>query len=192
VTEDSRISRRDALRKAALVGAVAWTVPTIQTVNLQRALAQTQSPPGTCTKFRIQRTQSGLPDCTSVGAESCLVDTPFACFESNQDPFSCDAISGNPQVPDDDEWVICLDEGCEVEGVGLKSTTSCLCSPAMQSPSDPTCTQQGMPVLDHPTSTWEGWCVDANNCLHIPRAKRKSNGNAIRTDHVDVIVCCPA
>ncbi len=52
----NRVTRRQALRRFAAVGAVAWAVPTVQTVNMTRAFAQTQaSDPKVCSWFRISK-----------------------------------------------------------------------------------------------------------------------------------------
>ena len=112
------------------------------------------------------------------------------------DPSSCNPINlARPTpilTPNGADWVICLDPGCEVEGVGLKAATYCLYSP--QNPSDH---KKGLPVVQT-NATWGttapgSWYVDANNCLHVTRLKQKIKGVFKYADnsHVDVITCCP-
>lgn len=174
------ISRREALKRAAILGAAAWTIPAVQTINMRRAYAG--SPGCTFSHFRIEGGR-----CQSVGSESCL--------PANSDPNSCDPINttlANPiSTPDGAEWVICLDAGCVVEGVGLKSGSprsagGCLYSGPGATP------LHGAPV-SNATLSWEGWSVDANGCLHIPRMLRTKRGVArpIDNSHADVVVCCP-
>lgn len=181
---DRSISRRDALKKGALVGAVAWSVPVIQSVT-NKASAQT-SPNTICSKLRIQ--DGG---CGTVGSQSCL---PSLADQNCCDPINTSAAT--PILdPDDAESVICLDPGCEVEGVGLKSAQECLFSP--QNPANP---NQGLPVPDEPPAEdgdvrWSGWFVDASNCLHVPRMEEFDSGDNLwkpkANGHIDVIVCCP-
>src|SRR3990170_4777320 len=111
--DEHSINRREALKKAAVVGAVVWSTPVIQSVS-SRANAQTVSPNNICSKFRIEG-----GSCTTVGAQSCL---PSLSDQNCCDPINT-AVTTPMQTPENGEWVICLDAGCEVEGVGLKAAT---------------------------------------------------------------------
>ena len=61
-TDQPGIDRRDLLKKAAVAGAVAWSVPAIQTLNMPEALAAVGSPGETCFTVRIDRHGCSSPN----------------------------------------------------------------------------------------------------------------------------------
>ncbi len=82
------LTRREMLKKAALVGAVAWTAPIVGSFNAP-AFGQVTSPPCDCNVTPCH----GLDDCGGVGTPcNCLPSVEGDCFCHNSSP--CD----NPQI----------------------------------------------------------------------------------------------
>jgi hypothetical protein len=194
-----QLDRRQALKRAAAVGGALWVVPAVQSINMSRAFAASLT--NVCSNFRIQNGGDEEDDdddgrapglggkCFSVRGIRCP-EMPYT------DPSSCAPINtGRPtpiSTPEGADWVICLDAGCEVEGVGLKQGNQCL-----YSPQNPMHHNQGLPVVKG-DRRWGAssvtWYVDANNCLHVTRLEKQSPRGFWRlTDisHLDVISCCP-
>ncbi len=73
---DGGLTRREMLKKAALVGAVAWTVPIVGSFNTP-AFGQVQSPPCDCSGPACR----GADDCGGVGKNcNCLATVEGDCF----------------------------------------------------------------------------------------------------------------
>jgi hypothetical protein len=71
--EPQGIDRRQMLKRVAAAGAVAWTVPAIQTLNMSKALAQVGSPGDVCYTVKLENT------CESPSANSNLAQS-FGCL----------------------------------------------------------------------------------------------------------------
>jgi len=104
-SRDSGISRRSALKRIGAVGAAAWVVPAVQTLNMPKASAQTAggSPRTVC--YCVKWDPSQTPRC-SEGPGQCDV-----CTE--------DSVAGgcSPQrftvvQNADGTWTVTLNDGC--------------------------------------------------------------------------------
>jgi hypothetical protein len=121
----SEISRRTALRRIALVGGAAWAVPTVQTLNMARAKAQTTggSPLTVC--YCVKWDPDESPMCHE-GPGQCNVCTD-------------DSVEGGCSPPQftvtqnaDGTWTVTLNEGCTfLEGHAVSKCASELCEPAI-------------------------------------------------------------
>ena len=182
-----QLDRREALKRAAAVGGALWVVPAVQSINMSRAFATSAS--NVCNNFRIE---GGKCSVITKKTGSKCASMPYT------DPSSCAPINTAKtkpiSTPSGADWVICLDAGCEVEGVGLKAGDQCL-----YSPQNPLHHDQGLPVIPpNGKARWGAssltWYVDTNRCLHVTRLEQKNNKgkwNTIDNSHVDVITCCP-
>ena len=178
-----QLDRRAALKRAAAVGGALWVVPAVQSINMSRAFAASAG--NVCSNFRVSGGQ-----CSRVPPGNRCPTMPYT------DPSSCTPINTartKPiSTPKENDWVICLDAGCEVEGVGLKAADNCL-----YSPQNPLNHNQGLPVIRSDVrwgATAPTWFVDANNCLHVTRLEEKNRrGEWVpkNSAHADVITCCP-
>jgi hypothetical protein len=119
------ISRRSALRRIVIVGGAAWAAPTVQTLNMARASAQTAggSPRSECYCVKWDPTES--PNCHE-GPGQCNVCT-------------ADSVEGgcSPQrftvtQNADGTWTVTLNEGCSfLEGHSVSKCGRNLCEPAI-------------------------------------------------------------
>jgi hypothetical protein len=180
-TPGNRISRRQALRRAAVAGAVAWTVPAVQTINMSRAFAQTQmSQPLVCSWFRITAGEQ-----TVGGGGSGVCGPPSAsdsCL-SSVGAGDCAPVLGTPSAPAGAGWSACLAAGYLVQEVALTDAAgNCWRSPV--SASDP---QVGDPVQNGGGGAWAGWSA-AGGCLYLPQPT-DGVGSPVGVAHVDVMAC---
>ena len=113
------ISRRQALKRIAAAGAVAWAVPTVQTINMSRAFAAT-SPQQVC--YRIKVEEGGSCQ-TGIGANDCLDPSSFEGNLLNTTGGCSHFVS--LVESSDHEWVVTVDQGCEVIGATVKAGTTC-------------------------------------------------------------------
>ena len=100
MTEDNRdpVSRRQAIKRIAAAGTVAWTIPAIQTFNMSRAYAQTQtSPVMVCSWFRITSndTTPGALDGTCGEA----IGPYDSCLSATSDSVDCGPVNATPVTP---------------------------------------------------------------------------------------------
>src|SRR5712691_10085135 len=108
----NRVTRRQALRRIAAAGAVAWAVPAVQTINMTRAFAQTQaSNPKVCSWFRISR--GDLAAGGAAGACGGPITSSDSCL-SAVGPIDCSPVLQVPTTPSGSSWTICLGQGYEV------------------------------------------------------------------------------
>jgi len=175
-----RLSRRQALRRIGAAGAAAWTVPAIQTIGMNRALAQAGpgSPPlGECGNARVLL-EGGceLPNFNpnaGCGGQSCLAganpNAPSACGSI------VSAIAANGA-----DWVICIAPGCRFEEISVAAAGACWAG-------------AGPPACGGDSSfDWDGFTV-SGGCATIKRPTALNpQGRLITHDisHVDVVICC--
>src|SRR5712691_6932323 len=109
----NRVTRRQALRRIAAAGAVAWAVPAVQTINMTRAFAQTQaSNPKAYSWFRISR--SDLAPDGSIGACGGPISPTDTCL-SSVGANDCSPVLGTPSTPSGSDWTVCFGLGYEVQ-----------------------------------------------------------------------------
>jgi hypothetical protein len=127
-TEDEQgIDRRQLLKRAAAVGAVAWTVPAIQTINMTHALASVGSPGDIC--YTIKFEADGK--CESAGGN---LEKSFSClWDFDPDIIVTDTDGGcmkaTLQIMANGEWHVTLAAGCYLVA-GFTKATSDACQPA--------------------------------------------------------------
>jgi hypothetical protein len=179
---DDRIDRRQALRRIAGAGAVAWSVPAVQTLNMSRALAQAQtSIPTTCSWFRISA--NGRTPIENDGI--CTgVDDHDSCLSTTGSNTDCSPVVGIPLTPSRSGWTVPLGPGYEIIEVALSAEPAC-----WRSTQDPNDHSRGMPAQDaQGAGSWPGWSV-FQGYLQIPQPDGGFDPIAIH--HVDVIACLP-
>ena len=178
---DTRMDRRQALKRLGAAGAIAWTVPVIQAIDMPKAMARSETgsaPPPGCGNARIN--EGGgceLPNFTSggCGGQSCLSGA------NPSGPSACGSIV-SAGASNGADWVICLAAGCQVQEVSVSAAGSC-----WDAPGSPTC-QGNNPHV----STWGGFSV-SGNCLSISRPTFVNDkGKTVQIDisHVDLVICC--
>ncbi|MFB3738470.1 MAG: hypothetical protein ACE14W_05850 [Candidatus Velamenicoccus archaeovorus] len=168
MTEEQRpdgITRRQALKRMAAAGAVAWAVPTVQTLNMARASAQVGSPPPGCVQFRV-----------NPGGTCGNVNPINSCFDNSvtDDCAPFDSATANSGA----DWIICLKSGCTLQAgdsVSLSASGAEWCTPGET----------------NDIGTWElpGYVV-SGNCITVNRPRRTDNQELINISHVDLRVCC--
>ena len=179
----NRISRRQALRRMAAAGAVAWAVPAVQTINMSRAFAQTQvsSQPGACSWFRISQGDSTLGG--AVGTCGDPVSHSDSCL-STFGAMDCSPLLGVPVAPNGSGWTACLASGYAVKEVALFDAAGhCWVSAA-----DPVDPMVGHPVQSaNGTGGWFGWAV-GGGCLNVLQPTDVA-GAPVDIAHFDVMAC---
>lgn len=183
VTEERRtrrLDRRQALRRIGAAGAVAWTVPAVQTINMSKAFAQAArgSPlPGECGNARVSLGGAcELPNFNpnaGCGGQSCLAT-------ANQDaPSACGSIV-SAVAADDADWVICISEGCRFQEISMAAAGAC-----WNSPGAPDC--GGDETFDWSGVTVSGSCAT----IHRPTALNPQEHEVTHDiSHVDLVICC--
>jgi len=121
--EDTRdgISRRQALKRMAAAGAVAWAAPAVQTMNMRRAWAQNESPIRICHRIKT----NGERDCEEgFGAQDCLDPATNFTGEDLQPctptPPGCCAFYVSTSVSPC-EWTVTVAPECIIVGATAKT-----------------------------------------------------------------------
>jgi hypothetical protein len=117
------IDRREALKRAAAVGVVAWAVPAVQTLNMREALASKGSPGEICYTVKIDYS------CSSPGygadvrlAYGCLSmhGSDLIVWGSGKCPYGLRWSKGNGS------WYVTLPPGCRLVAGYAKSGDTCV------------------------------------------------------------------
>jgi hypothetical protein len=100
------VSRRDALKRIAIAGGAAWTLPAIQTVHMERAYAATGSPSKKCYTVYIDK-QYGCEEAPDLDQHvfKCLAGK----IEQNRGGCSFLGVSFDPDGTG--RWFVTLDAG---------------------------------------------------------------------------------
>lgn len=137
--EESGLSRRDVLKRGAVLGgSLIWAVPTIQAIGMSAAFANETSP--VCNVYfaaKIGQEDDGPVVCVSIhnqgaGPGKCLdvaeiaSDNGFTVSDG-----ACDRVESFSS-PDEDNWTVTLAEGCQLwdAAVGIKTGGGNECVPA--------------------------------------------------------------
>lgn len=133
----SQINRRQALKRIAVGGAVLWTIPTVQTINMRHAFA-VGSPGEDCYTIKLGEERDGTTTCEAPGAGaeleqaySCLFDFDPDVIVTNQpeDEACSKVVAFVPNTI----WSVTLAPGCHLEAGFSKcgsGTGSCEPSPS--------------------------------------------------------------
>ncbi|HEX6331138.1 MAG TPA: hypothetical protein VF129_07605 [Actinomycetota bacterium] len=121
--EDTRdgITRRQALKRMAAAGAVAWAAPAVQTMNMRRAWAQNESPQLICYRIKIE---TGGKCETGFGARDCLDPTSPDVLETEG---GCDffvTVTKDPALPDC-IWSVTVADTCRIDRATAKTGPDC-------------------------------------------------------------------
>jgi hypothetical protein len=174
---DHRIDRRQALKRLGAAGAVAWTVPAIQTFNMPKAFAQAQPgspPPEGCGNVRISKGGGcGLPNFDGGGGGGSCLQTA-----NPNGPSACGSIV-SATANDGADWVICIAEGCRFQEVSMSSASHCWNKP-------------GPPTDGDPNHNWSGFTI-SGQCVTVHRSTFNNPPGQMVTQnisHVDLVICC--
>lgn len=132
-TEETRIDRRQALKRIAAGGAVLWTIPAVQTLNMRRAFA-VGSPGEDCYTIKLQPNQP----CEVPSANSNLAKAYSCLFAFDPDVIVTDqpaaeACSKVVAFVPNTIWSVTLAPGCHLEAGFSKcgsNGASCKASPS--------------------------------------------------------------
>jgi hypothetical protein len=118
------VSRRDALKRIAIVGGAAWTIPAIQTVSMQRAYAMGGSPTRKCYSVFINK---------PYGCQEAFNLDPnvFKCLQGKIESTKggCDLLGVSIDPNGDGKWYVTLAPGVHFV-VGYSRTAGhCIPSP---------------------------------------------------------------
>jgi hypothetical protein len=118
------VSRRDALKRIAIAGGVAWTLPAIQTVNMQRAYALGGSPTRKCFSVFINKPY-GCQDAIDLDLNV------FTCLKGNIEATGggCDIIGVSINPNGDGKWYVSLAPGVHFVIGFSRITGKCIPSP---------------------------------------------------------------
>ncbi len=178
---DTRIDRRQALKRLGAAGAIVWTVPVIQAIDMPKAMARSETgsaPPQGCGNARVSLGGGCvLPNFISggCGGISCLSGA------NASGPSGCGSIA-SVSASDDADWVICVADGCQVTELSMAAAGSC-----WSTTGSPQC-QGNNPHAE----TWTGFSV-SGNCVTISRPTFVNHaGGTVQTNisHVDLVICC--
>ena len=169
------VSRRDMLRKSAIVGgALVWTAPAVQSLA-GPAFAQTAGSPGgqeNCVYYAISILPTG---CSSVagsvapGDTACLRNNELALFNSAQDG-GCAFFLGLTQM--NGQWVVRLDASVTASSVrGFSKCGSDGCQPI--------------------ASAVDGTTATGDTLVFVPCATSGPNGQAQGISNVQIVFCVP-
>jgi hypothetical protein len=176
---DTRIDRRQALKRLGAAGAIAWTVPVIQAIDMPKAMARSETgsaPPQGCGNARVSLGGACVPpNFTSggCGGISCLSGA------NPSGPSGCGSIA-SASAADGADWVICVAAGCEVTELSMASAGACWSGPGA-----PDC--GGDASFD-----WIGFSV-SGDCvtIHRPTALNAAGHPVTHNiSHVDLVICC--
>jgi hypothetical protein len=124
-TEDEPgIDRRQLLKRAVAVGAVAWTVPAIQTINMTHALANVGSPGDIC--YTIKFNSDGT--CSSASANSNLAQSFGCLWDLDPDIIVTDNSGGCTKATlqkVNGNWNVTLAQGCYLVAGFTKAANQC-------------------------------------------------------------------
>jgi hypothetical protein len=157
----SKISRRTALRRIALVGGAAWATPAVQTLNMSRVSAQTAggSPRSVC--YCVKWDPKESPNCHE-GPGQCNV-----CTDDSVDG-GCSPQQFTVVQNADGTWTVILNPGCTfLEGHAVSKCARTLCEPAIPTADDSgatfvPCEDPSPPPDDHDISHIEFvYCCEA-------------------------------
>jgi hypothetical protein len=117
------IDRREMLKRAAAVGAVAWAVPAVQTLNMRQALAGVGSPGEVCYTIKID----GSCSSPSYGTRTA---SAFTCMYRHDPDL---IVRGNGRCPSgvrwtknrSGTWFVTLPPGCYLVAGFAKAGTGC-------------------------------------------------------------------
>ena len=172
------VSRRTMLKRVGAAGALVWSVPAIQSLNMPKAWAQVGSvppPPEGCGNVRISLGGGcGLPNFGGGGGgASCLSGA------DPNDPSGCGSVV-SATANNGADWVICVAEGCRIASLSVASGGECWNAP-------------GAPVGDPDgPADWTGFTV-SGNCVTVHRTTDVNpQGKPITRNisHVDLVICC--
>jgi hypothetical protein len=123
-TEPQGIDRRQMLKRVAAAGAIAWTVPAIQTLNMSKALAQVGSPGDVCYTVKFEDT------CSSPSANSNLSQSFGCLYAFDPDVIVKDTTGGCSIVSvvknADGTWRVTLPAGCYFVAGFSKAGRACV------------------------------------------------------------------
>lgn len=122
--EPQGIDRRQMLKRVAAAGAVAWTVPAIQTLNMSKALAQVGSPGDVCYTVKLENT------CESPSANSNLAQSFGCLYAFDPDVIVTDTTAGCSLVSvvknTNGTWQVTLPAGCYFVAGFSKAGRTCV------------------------------------------------------------------
>jgi hypothetical protein len=127
-TERGGIDRREMLKRAAVAGVVAWTVPAVQTLNMREAMASQGSPGEVCSTIKIDGS------CSSPSYNA-RVSSSYSCLARYDSDL---IVRGNGRCPPgvrwsknkSGSWYVTLPPGCHLVAGFAKAGTGCV--PATQ------------------------------------------------------------
>jgi hypothetical protein len=130
-TTGSGLSRRDALKRGAIIGGAAWTAPMLQTISAP-AFAQA-SPISTCTDLFVVQIEQGAHVCAGpgFGGRDCLGENSVGTGGAANGCGKLASIVENA----DGTWTVTLAQGCEFTAGFSKCgspTNPAGCKPAQQ------------------------------------------------------------
>lgn len=129
-TDEDRLSRRNALKRMAVIGGAAWAAPVIQTLNMPHAAAQTAggSPRTVC--YCVKWDPSDSPSCDE-GNFQCNV-----CTDDSVEG-GCSPQRFTVTQNADGTWAVTLNAGCTfLEGHSVSKCGHTYCEPAIPNASD--------------------------------------------------------
>ena len=123
----NEISRREALKRGAVIGAsVLWVTPAVQGVSMMRsAAAATSPPPDQPTYYAVKIDEDGCEDIwDQVGQDQNPNASKGKCLTPNAGalavvPGGCGVVKSFETYFDDEtDWTVTLAKGCEIVGDG--------------------------------------------------------------------------
>lgn len=123
----NEISRREALKRGAVIGAsVLWVTPAVQGVSMMRsAAAATSPPPDQPTYYAVKIDDDGCSDIwDQVGRDQNPNASKGKCLTPNAGalavvPGGCGVVKSFETYFDDEtDWTVTLAKGCEIVGDG--------------------------------------------------------------------------
>lgn len=156
IDETTGVSRRDMLRKTAIVGgALVWTAPAVQSLA-GPAFAQTSGSPGgqeACVYYAVSLTITGstggftcadIAGSSASGSTDCVSNPPPSASNFPAAiPGGCDLVTGVTQGPADAQgnrnWVVMLAPEVDANSVqGFSKCSNDSCQPVSSSTNGPT------------------------------------------------------
>ena len=111
-TEQIGINRRQALKRIAAGGAVLWTIPAVQTLNMRRAFA-VGSPGEECYTIKLDPCEAPSPNTNLEQAYGCLFDfDPDVIVTDQPESEACSKVAN---FTSNGTWTVTLAAGCHLE-----------------------------------------------------------------------------
>jgi hypothetical protein len=110
--EQIGINRRQALKRIAAGGAVLWTIPAVQTLNMRRAFA-VGSPGEECYTIKLDPCEAPSPNTNLEQAYGCLFDfDPDVIVTDQPESEACSKVAN---FTSNGTWTVTLAAGCHLE-----------------------------------------------------------------------------